>query len=850
MSKRKKVRREVPDVPRAVAASNAAPPEQRLRYFALLAFLSGAAALTYQVLWIRQLGIVVGVDVYAVTTGISAFFAGLALGSLVFGRRADGLRSPLRSYALLELAIAACAVASTSGLAHAAPSFVYLQQRVGAFAWLPGFFLVGLPAFLIGGTLPLLFRSWAPRIGVAEGGGLLYAVNTAGGIAGALGTPFFLIPHFGIRGSALAAGAINVAVAFAAFFYRRNRVERESLREEAVESLLAGRTSRFAVILYGISGAIALGYEVVWTQAIVPFMSTRAFAFAVVLATYLAGLMLGSALYSRFVARTSDPWGAFGVLISGAGILALLLVAGLGHWLLVLQTQAEALVLSATGSILLGMCARFVIAAGSVVFLPTLMLGAAFPVVLKLAVGPRQIGKGIGDVLAFNTLGGIAGTLTTGFVLVPVFGAMRSLAILAVCASVVAAIAVLRGFRRESLVRLAVLSTAAFALIALFVVPRNRLAQSLTVARGGGDVIFYRETAAGTVAVLQEQKTKGDFHRLYIQGVSNSGDAMPSLRYMRLQALLPLLITNQEPKSALVIGYGTGITSGALLAVPSLQKRVCVELLPGVVDASPYFRGNFSAAADPRLEIRIGDGRRELLRRSEQYDLITLEPPPPSAAGVANLYSTDFYHLAARRLQPGGMLAQWLPLGAQNTDDSRAIVRSFLDTFPYATLWSTELHEMLLVGSFQAISVDVDRLSQRFHEPQVEVALREVGINSPAALVSTWVTDRSGLERFAAGVAAVTDDRPSIEFTTWVRTGEVARVLPELLALRTDPPLRVRNDVFLAALSAEQARLGEFYEAGLAAYRGERALWARSIQRVLATDGQNPYYTWTLRSQR
>jgi len=427
------------------------------------------------------------------------------------------------------------------------------------------------------------------------------------------------------------------------------------------------------------------------------------------------------------------------------------------------------------------------------------------------------------------------------------FGAAGLLA-LAACGVAIAA--VLCGGVTRRFVRGAVFAAALVLAICAFITSPDRLARTLTAARGGGEVIFYREGAAGTVAVLQEPKEKGDFRRLYIQGVSNSGDAMPSLRYMRLQALLPLLIAKNEPKSALVVGYGTGITSGALLAVPSLEKRVCVELLPGVMQASPLFHGNFSAGADPRMELRIGDGRRELLKSAERYDLITLEPPPPPAVGVANLYSTDFYEIALKRLQPGGIVAQWLPLGAQNIEDSRAIVRSFLDVFPHATLWSTELHETLLVGSREPLVLDADRIARRFRDPGVEATLREVGINSPAGLLATWMTDRQGLEQFAKNAEPVTDDRPSIEYSSWVRPGEVARVLPQLIELSTEPPLQGADSEFRDALADEQGRLGGFYKAALAAYRGEHELWARSIQRVLATDRQNPYYNWTLGGQR
>lgn len=149
---------------------------------------------------------------------------------------------------------------------------------------------------------------------------------------------------------------------------------------------------------------------------------------------------------------------------------------------------------------------------------------------------------------------------------------------------------------------------------------------------------FHQASAAGTVVVLEQGSAQNRFRRLYIQGVSNSGDAMSSLRYMRLQALLPLIIHRGEPRTALVIGLGTGVTAGSLLRYPGLEKRVCAELLPAVVQGASYFQGNYGVATSERMELRVRDGRRELLRNTERYDLITLEPPPPSAAGVVNLY--------------------------------------------------------------------------------------------------------------------------------------------------------------------------------------------------------------------
>jgi hypothetical protein len=240
----------------------------------------------------------------------------------------------------------------------------------------------------------------------------------------------------------------------------------------------------------------------------------------------------------------------------------------------------------------------------------------------------------------------------------------------------------------------------------------------------------------------------------------------------------------------------------------------------------------------------LEDGRRELLRSPEQYDVITLEPPPPSAAGVVNLYSRDFYQLARMRLRPGGLLAQWWPLATQNDEDSRTLVRSFLEVFPHATLWTTEFHEMLLVGSEEPIELDVARIATRYNQPGVAAALGEVGIGSPAALLATWITDRHGLERYSGEAPPVTDDQPRIEYAGWLRRGEFQRVLPEVIALVTEPPLRHADEAFQAEVAGDQERLLGFYEAGLYAYAGDRERWATALRRVLDEDGNNPYYRW------
>ena len=807
-----------------------------------LLLLSGLTALVYQTLWVKQMGRVVGVEVHAVTIALSAFFAGLALGWALLGRLADRSARPVRVYAYLEAGVAVLGVLSTLALARAAGPFVALQEIAGPVAWGLPFVLVGVPSFLMGGTLPALLRALRPdEAGVAPAAGFLYAANTTGAVAGTLATPFLLVPAFGISGTAVFAGTVSLLVAGAALALERRAGTSPPATVE--ERVARSPDARLVIALYALAGGVALGYEVVWSELLVQFLSTRSYAFAVMLGTYLIGLALGSYLFTRLFRPRHDPWQVFGLLLAAAGTSAILIVATLGPWLPDAQTFAGMWALRLSGQETIEVVARFVVASAAILLVPTMFLGAAFPAATRIGAGAERVGGDVGLVAALNTAGGIAGTLLTGFVLVPWIGLIGSLGLLAVGGAVLGAVAIMKSTRPH-----AATVAVAFVLVAglaAWLTPRDHLGRLLANERGG-ELVFYEEDAGGTVAVLEQQATgrfAGAFRRLYIQGVSNSGDALPSLRYMRLQALLPLLVHPGEPRSALVLGFGTGITSGALLLDPELESRVVAELLPGVVEAGAYFSGNFEASQDPRLDIRIGDGRHELLRRRQQYDLITLEPPPPSAAGVANLYSRDFYELCRERLAPGGLMAQWWPLPTQNEEDSRSLVRAFLDAFPHASAWSTELHEVLLIGSVEPLDLDGQRVAERFARAGIAAALADVGVESPEALLGTWITDRAGLEAFAGDAPPVTDDRPLIEHAAWVRRGELGRVLPLLLGLATDVPLD-ESDPLLPGAVAQSRELRRFYRASLLALADEREEAVALLRPVLAADPRNPYYRW------
>lgn len=237
--------------------------------------------------------------------------------------------------------------------------------------------------------------------------------------------------------------------------------------------------ARVALLLYSIAGGIALGYEVVWSQIVVQFTSTRTFSFAVVLATYLAGLTIGSALYARWRHRARDGWGIFGFLIAAAGLIALIEIAFLGDWLVGLQSQAEQMVHAAGGAELFAMCARFFVAALGIVFVPTLLLGAAFPAALRLIAGEAHVGRDVGAAVALNTAGGVAGTLLTGFLFVPALGLVHTLGVLAIGAASLGFFAVIRSpaVQRRTAVPLPSITACAVLIAAL--TPEDRVIRLL-----------------------------------------------------------------------------------------------------------------------------------------------------------------------------------------------------------------------------------------------------------------------------------------------------------------------------------------------------------------------------------
>lgn len=744
------------------------------RIYALF-FLSGVAALLYQVVWTKQLANQFGVTAHAISTTVSVFMLGLALGSWLFGRAADRVKRPLVGYLLLELGIGASALASLALLRGV--------ERLLASSWLPelsgpgfaalrtaGTFLVLiLPSLLMGGTLPMLAKEL-----VASGGeagrrvGRLYAVNALGGAAGCLLAGFATIGWLGLRGSILAGAALNaLAAALAYALVRRPALPAGSdpARPEPAEAHAARPSTRMLAALF-LAGLGGLAVEVVWTRMLLLNLGSTAQSFAAMLAVYLFGLALGSLATSRIADRV-DPVRGYGLTLALVGMSIVLCMALWATLHPGSQDAARWIVdrlprpLRGNAAFRLAIC---LLQCSLLLLLPTLLMGCAVPFAARCfgRIVP-EAGRRLGTAFTLNALGSMMGPLLCGFWWLPSLGVQRTLLLcgaIPIATGAVLALPSLRGGRRWALAGISL----AF-LLGSWGIPAD-FALARTEQRTTGKLLHAEEDISGSVAVVEVRAGAERFRQLMVGTTSMISDGFSCRRYTRLLGHLPMLL-HHDPRDAMVICLGSGMTLSAVAAHPDVTSIDCAELSPGVVRAARGWFGeaNGGVLGDPRVRVIVNDGRTQLLVSRKRYDVITLEPPPPYNDGVASLYSREFYELCRSRLRPGGMVSQWIPYHGASLPQIRSLVATMQAVFPHTTLWELfDGREYCVIGRLDDSAIPFERTVARLSRPAVLSHLGEVGIRRPEDLFACFVAGPRGVAAFAAGASLVTDDLPGIGY--------------------------------------------------------------------------------------
>jgi spermidine synthase len=780
------------------------------RRAALLAlfFASGCTALVYEVLWLRALCLVFGNTAHAAAAILAVFFLGLAAGQAVFGRRAPRLADPVRTYALLEAAVAVTASAYFALLPlyrSIYPSlFAALGDRPLPFAFAKLALSAPLllpPAFCMGATLPVMGQVLVRRIDdLGRTFSLLYGANTLGGVAGAFGAAFVLPALFGYRASYGLTIVSSLAIAVLAYRMGTRSPAAggtAALPAGAADRRPAGATPAGGVLLPALalgSGAATLALEVLWTRMFAQVLHNSVYSFSAILVTFLLSLALGAALAGALSGRRPKrPLVALFVLLLAAGI-------AVGATPLVFDWWTGHLGSLAGDRAWSGYVAAIFTAAAAVFLVPGVLIGSVFPYLLELRkTAAASAGAAIGALGSANTAGSVAGSLAAGFLLLPalgLWGSIRAVALLYLAGAFAVA---LREERLAVALRAAPL-VAGLLLFAVVDAPRS--------ARPGSEMARL-ESAFGIVSVVERDGIRG----MWLDGHYSLG-ANGAIPNDWRQADLPLFL-HPRPQSVFFLGMGTGITAGAGLLHP-VERVTTVELIPDVVAAArrhfaPYTGGLFT---DPRSRIVVADGRSYLQATAERYDVIVADLFVPWHAGAGSLYTREHFAAVRDRLTEWGVFAQWLPLYQLSRAEFAIITRTMLEVFPQVTLWRGDFSPaapiVALIGHVAPVPLDLEELTANVR--------RRLGredfpaVDAQALVLLFYAGNPSQAHALFDAEPLNSDDRPAIEWTapvtqrraavgaaTWLTSFELLGLYAQLAAA-----VPLDDDTFLLQLNGRE----------------------------------------------
>ncbi|MGK2858372.1 MAG: fused MFS/spermidine synthase [Thermoanaerobaculia bacterium] len=759
---------------------------------------SGLCSLVYQMVWLRQFRLIFGGSTAASSAVIAIFLAGLGFGGLWLGRRADRAKNPLAMYGWLEVGIASSAALS--------PLLLLLAEKVyfgfgGSFSLGPAVtatvrlllacVVIGLPTFLMGGTLPAAARAVETRedkrrYRVA----LLYGLNTFGAVTGVFLATFYALEHIGNRYTLWMAALLNLFVALTALLISRSaaaqatepsvaeaEASEESLEPRPVSAApLPAAERRFVYVAAGAVGFVFLLMEIVWYRMLAPLLGGTTYTFGLILAMALLGVAIGSTIYTVSGNRRAT-WAGLALTCT---LEALLLIAPFAAG----DTIASvALMLRPMGSLGFGgFVASWVLVTALVVLAPAAVAGYQFPMLISLlGEGSDAVGHDVGKTYAANTVGTILGSIAGGFGLLPALTATGCWRLAAALLVATGAAAAFFGARRS------VLSLAPAAVAAVIAVPMlfaagptafwrhspigaGRVQQSIVASENGlrafqherrRSIVWQADGVESSVGLAAD-----DGYAFIVSGKSD-GHSRQDAGTQIMGGILGAML-HPNPKTVAVIGLGTGTTAGWVADVPSVERVDVVEIERAIRHVAevcaPVNRG---ALENPKVVIHYGDGREFLLtNRKAKFDLISSEPSNPYRAGVASLFTVDFYAAAAGRLEDKGLFMQFLQAYEIDGKTLKSIYASLSAVFPYVQTWQTQRSDLLLVASMSPIELDGDALREKVgREPYRSALWNAWRVASLEGFLARYVAGAETSKSFASGAQPNTDDRTIIEYS-------------------------------------------------------------------------------------
>jgi spermidine synthase len=730
------------------------------RFLPALLFLfagSGCSALIYEIVWYQLLQLVIGSSAVSLGVLLATFMGGLCLGSILLPRVIKTDQHPLRAYAAIEAGIALCGILALIGMpliggiyasavGHGFPSVV-LRAVICAICLLP-------PTMLMGASLPAAARWLETSSKGVSWMGLLYGANTAGAVFGCLLAGFYLLREFSDASATFVAAAVNISVALASL-----ALARRSPYTAAPAPAEKGDSARgdWAVYLgIAFSGATALGAEVVWTRLLGLMLGATVYTFSIILGIFLLGLGIGSAVGALAARNSPRPRALLGwcqmALVATVAWTAWMLSDSLPYWPINPFLSSS---LWYTFQLDVVRCLWAILPAA-------LLWGASFPLALAAATRGGDPGRLVGRVYAANTFGAILGSLAFSMMLIPWIGTRNCESVLmslcAVSALILLAPVVWRTRAKVGALALAA-SACCAAVFATHVsdVPGELIAygRRFTTSAGHSTILYRAEGMNSSIAISQWNDGAIQFH---VSGKVEASTEPYDMRLQRMLGHLPALL-NEKPKSVLIVGFGAGVTAGSFVTYPSIEKITICELEPLIPKtAKKYFHNeHYDVLDNPRTRLIFDDARHYVLTTPEKYDIITSDPIHPFVKGSATLYSKEYFEMVKSRLNPGGVVTQWVPLYESDLSTVKSEIATFFDVFPNGAIFANEVngggYDVVLLGTAEPRKIDLDAMEARLAQPEyqtVAASLRQVGFNSATQLLGTYAGEASGLKPWLA----------------------------------------------------------------------------------------------------
>jgi predicted membrane-bound spermidine synthase/Tfp pilus assembly protein PilF len=827
-------------------------------------FFSGAAGLIYQVVWTRMLTQIFGNTTYAIATVLSAFMAGLAIGSYVFGKIADRGKNDFLLYGFLEAGVGVYGFAVPWLFAMAqkvyGPIFGLNETHPFMFnlvLFALSFVLLVFPTLLMGATLPVLSRFFVRSF--AQFGrrvGDLYATNTLGAVIGCAAAGFVFIPLLGMRATVHVAATVNIVIALLILIVDRLRAKEpiyiaaQAVSAEAEEPAAAASSLALRWILllsFALSGFASLLYENAWTRALTLVIGSSIYSFSTMLVTFLIGLALGGFIYARFMGEREARLSTFGLIELWVGLAALATIPLFERLPLIFVRLLQGFGDTFTVFLFLQ-----VFLSALVMFVPTVLLGMTFPLVARLFTQSLyRVGSGVGSSYSANTVGAVVGAFAGGFILIPNIGVENTIIFAVVMNLAIGGWLVISDPRLAAAPRYAL---AACVLVLAVVVPfrmprwdRHVLTSGVTIYNDRyeglpsdslrieemkrDDVLYYKEGLTVTVSVHRISGSDYLYFRSNGKIDGSYGDALSQL----MTSYIPMML-HPTAEEALTIGLGSGMSTKAVATFKSIKHIDVIEIEPAMIEASKFFnrasvpmdklpaKVNFPAHSsksriwydpsekrlyykgvmdeeersrlmklsededyrgtinrlyrsarnsrhssvleDPRVRVIPTDGRNYVLATPKYYDVITAEPSNPWIAGIANLYTREFYQVIKSKIKDDGIFGQWFHNYSMSPDDFRMVFRTFSEAFPYVSLWSMKESDFLLVGSKRPQVFNYKALKSIYeHNPTLRSDLDYLGLSDVYAVQGFYRMGREAMLEFSKGADINTDDGAELEFS-------------------------------------------------------------------------------------